>query len=320
MYNDIKLEKGMYYLAGKNFSQALEDADPSENYSDTPLASLNAFERQLKRFDIKVSGVNADLVEKFFTTTETAVLFPEFVRLAIQQGIDESILTDIVAVSTKTQANLLKGFSISDATAYSTVTTEGNELPQTNITQGSTASSFNKIGRLITASYEAVRLERLDVFAIALKAIGIKLGNAMTKSAVVELSSGTPSIEAAGAEVTYADLVSLYGEFKDFDMTTIVASPAVVAKILKLEEMKDATPQDLKRAVLPFGPVLIKSTQIDDSKIIGLDKNYALEMAASTDLILETDKLIDRQLDKISVSISIAFKKLVPDAVRMIEF
>ena len=53
MYNDIKLEKGLYNLAGKSFTQALTEADPDENYADSSLAGLDAFERQLKRFDIK---------------------------------------------------------------------------------------------------------------------------------------------------------------------------------------------------------------------------------------------------------------------------
>ena len=33
MYNDIKLEKGLYNLAGKSFIQVLEERDPDENLS-----------------------------------------------------------------------------------------------------------------------------------------------------------------------------------------------------------------------------------------------------------------------------------------------
>ena len=55
MYNDIKLEKALYNLSGKSFTAALEELDPSCAYTGTDLAGLDAFERQLKRFDIKVS-------------------------------------------------------------------------------------------------------------------------------------------------------------------------------------------------------------------------------------------------------------------------
>ena len=83
MYNDVKLEKGMYNLSGKNFTTALEELDPSAEYIGTDLESLDAFERQLKRFNIRVNGENCDCVEKFFHSTESAVLFPEYVKRCI---------------------------------------------------------------------------------------------------------------------------------------------------------------------------------------------------------------------------------------------
>jgi len=76
MYQDLKLEKGMYHITGKSFSEVLEGMDPSGAYAETPLAGLDAYERQLKRFDIHVSGSHCDRVEKFFSTTDSAVLFP----------------------------------------------------------------------------------------------------------------------------------------------------------------------------------------------------------------------------------------------------
>ena len=56
MYNNIKLEKGLYSITGKTFTQALAELDPDANYENTELKGLDAFERQLKRFDIKVKG------------------------------------------------------------------------------------------------------------------------------------------------------------------------------------------------------------------------------------------------------------------------
>ena len=100
MYQDLKLEKGMYHITGKSFSEVLEGMDPSGAYAETPLAGLDAYERQLKRFDIHVSGSHCDRVEKFFSTTDSAVLFPEFIRRAIRSGMEQSVLSDLVAVHT----------------------------------------------------------------------------------------------------------------------------------------------------------------------------------------------------------------------------
>ena len=67
-YENLKLEKGMYSQSGRSFAQTLEALDPSENYKGTSLEGLDAFQRQLKRFDIKVKGAGSDRVEKFFRT------------------------------------------------------------------------------------------------------------------------------------------------------------------------------------------------------------------------------------------------------------
>ena len=52
-YNGVRLEKGMYQEHGRTFSHVLESIDPSNQYVGTPLEGLDAFQRQLKRFDIK---------------------------------------------------------------------------------------------------------------------------------------------------------------------------------------------------------------------------------------------------------------------------
>ena len=88
-YESIRLEKGMYRESGKSFSQVLESLDPSEAYQGTALEGTDAFQRQLKRFGIRARGIGSDRVEKFFSTFESAVLFPEFIARVVRQGIDE---------------------------------------------------------------------------------------------------------------------------------------------------------------------------------------------------------------------------------------
>ena len=101
-FENVRLEKGMYGRSGKSFTQTLEELDPSERYRGTALEGLDAFQRQLKRFDIHVKGADSDPVEKFFHTTESSVLFPEFVSRVVRQGLEEGgILPDITATVTK---------------------------------------------------------------------------------------------------------------------------------------------------------------------------------------------------------------------------
>lgn len=101
-FNEIKLEKGMYSERGRSFEQTLEALDPNENYKGTPYEGLDAFQRQLKRFDIKVRGAGSDVVEKFFSTSESAVLFPEYVSRSVKAGMEEgNILPSITATVTR---------------------------------------------------------------------------------------------------------------------------------------------------------------------------------------------------------------------------
>lgn len=316
MYNDIKLEKGLYNLSGKSFTAALEELDPTLAYCGTPLEKLDAFERQLKRFNIRVKGSDCDSVEKFFTSTESAVLFPEFVTRSIRKGFDDTILSSVCAVKTVVNSGQYLGCVLDDSTAYD-VCSQGETLPTATVTESSAATVLAKYGRLISASYESIRQQRLDVFGVMLRSVGVRLAAAVVKKAVEVLADGAD--EVSTTELTYADLTELYGKFESFDMTTVIASPALAAKIAAMDQLSDSSADADGRFILPFGSELIKTSAAGADTIIGIDRDYALEFITSTELVMETDKLIDRQLDQMTASITCGFRKITPDAVKVLK-
>ncbi|MCI5794607.1 MAG: hypothetical protein MR022_06675 [Ruminococcus sp.] len=316
MYNDIKLEKGLYNLSGKSFTAALEELDPTSAYCGTPLEKLDAFERQLKRFNIRVKGSDCDSVEKFFTSTESAVLFPEFVTRSIRKGFDDTILSSVCAVKTVVNSGQYLGCVLDDSTAYD-VCSQGETLPTATVTESSAATVLAKYGRLISASYESIRQQRLDVFGVMLRSVGVRLAAAVVKKAVEVLADGAD--EVSTTELTYADLAELYGKFESFDMTTVIASPALAAKIAAMDQLSDSSADADGRFILPFGSELIKTSAAGADTIIGIDRDYALEFITSTELVMETDKLIDRQLDQMTASITCGFRKITPDAVKVLK-
>lgn len=316
MYNDIKLEKGLYNLSGKSFTAALEELDPTSAYCGTPLEKLDAFERQLKRFNIRVKGSDCDSVEKFFTSTESAVLFPEFVTRSIRKGFDDTILSSVCAVKTVVNSGQYLGCVLDDSTAYD-VCSQGETLPTATVTESSAATVLAKYGRLISASYESIRQQRLDVFGVMLRSVGVRLAAAVVKKAVEVLADGAD--EVSTTELTYADLAELYGKFESFDMTTVIASPARAAKIAAMDQLSDSSADADGRFILPFGSELIKTSAAGADTIIGIDRDYALEFITSTELVMETDKLIDRQLDQMTASITCGFRKITPDAVKVLK-
>lgn len=316
MYNDIKLEKGMYNLSGKSFTTVLEELDPVSSYIGTELENLDAFERQLKRYNIKISGDECDRVEKFFNSTETAVLFPEYVKRCIEKGFDETMISSITAAKTVCESGHYLGCIMDDSAEY-TATGQSDSLPVATVKEGTTAVVLEKYGRLINASYEAVRKQRLDVFGVMLKSIGVKLAVAVVKKAVAVLEKDVNVITVPS--LTYANLAELYGSFDCFDMTTVLVNPAMASKIAAMEQLSDSSTDADGRIILPFGSEMIKTSAVGENKIIGIDKNFALEFITSSGLVLETDKLIDRQLDQITVSVSCGFRKITPDAVKIIK-
>lgn len=316
MYQNVTLEKGLYHLTNKSFVQALEGLDPSAQYADTPLAGLDAYERQLKRFDIRISGPQCDRVEKFFTSTESAVLFPEFVRRAVQQGMDASMLSEITAVETHTDSSQYLGCTITETDSYGTATSQSDALTASTILEATSALVLDKYGRVVKASYEAVRRQRLDVFAVFLRSVGMQLAQALMQQAITTLTAEAGSSSTkAGSALAYSDLATLYGKFTTYNMNTLLVSPKVAATILAMAEMEDVVPVEQAQVRLPFGTVLCKVPQMSDNVIIGLDRNFALEMVTGSNLILETDRLIENQLDLITISLQCGFRVLMKNAV-----
>ena len=329
MYNDIKLEKGLYGIAGKSFSDILCELDPDAAYADTDLAGLDAFERQLKRFDIRLSGKNSDMVEKFFLTAESGTLFPEYIARAVKQGMrDKSILGEMVAATTS-----ITGYdyrSISSIPEEEDVSlkevAEGAAIPTTAVKLNESLVKLTKRGRLLAVSYEAIRQQRLDLFTVTLKQIGAAIARAQVKDAIsliVDGGSGQPAAEVvptAGAALTYGDLVDFWSRFEELDLTTLLVSPVTMSAILQFAELEDYRGAFMTTGVLklPFGATLVKTTCLDDGTLIGLDKSCALEMISASDIQLESDKLIDRQLERAAITTVTGFSKIFAKASKVL--
>ena len=168
-YDNLKLEKGMYRQEGMNFTQVLESLDPSENYRGTALEGTDAFQRQLKRFGIRAKGAGSSPVEKFFRTMDSAVLFPEYIARTVRQGMEENdILPAITATTTVIDAMDYRSiYSIpTDADKELKDVMEGASIPETEVKTKEHLVQLSKRGRMLVASYEAIRFQKLDLFGV----------------------------------------------------------------------------------------------------------------------------------------------------------
>lgn len=321
MYTDIKLEKGLYSITGKTFTQALAELDPDSAYENTELKGLDAFERQLKRFDIKVKGANSDRVEKFFLSTQSAVLFPEYVRRAIKAGLNAaSILPQVAATTTYTDSMDFRGLTVT-SDGESDVVAQCGELPVTTVKLAASSSALTKFARKLSCSYESVRKQRLEAFGVILRNLGAAIATDVNGLCMAQITSGITPSHIAGDEITYADLAAFWSSMSEFNMTTMVCKPETMAKILGLEQMKYCVGDYMTSGMVktPYGVTLVKCSQLESDVAVGIDNSCAVEAVFGTDVVVDFDKLISTQCSEIACSVTVGFSKLTDGAVKVLD-
>ena len=338
-YENIRLEKGMYGRSGQSFAKTLEELDPSEHYRGTPLEGLDAFQRQLKRFDIKVKGAGSDMVEKFFHTTESSVLFPEFVSRVVRQGLEEgSILPELVATVTHFDGMDYRSITSVPAEEDKKLrrVEEGASIPETVIRTQENLVRLHKRGRMLVASYEAIRFQRLDLFSVTLRQIGAYIGRMHLADAVGVLTAGdgngnaaavykvgTSPISGSAGTLSYEAMVDFWSQFDPYTMNTLLVSSDMMLAMLKMQEFQNPLTglnfQGTGTLTTPLGAKLLRSSVVPAGTLIGLDKRYALEQISSSDILVEYDKLIDRQLERAAITSISGFAKLSTDASKVLK-
>ena len=337
-YDNLKLEKGMYRQTGMSFTQVLESLDPSENYRGTALEGTDAFQRQLKRFGIRAKGAGSSPVEKFFSTMDSAVLFPEYIARTVRQGMEENdILPNIVATTTVID-------SMDYRTIYSNpeeedkalrAVEEGGEIPATEISSKDNLIRLTKRGRMLVASYEALRFQKLDLFGVMLRQIGAHIQQLLLADAVkvlvngdgndnaaVQYSVGTNPISGTKGTLGYNQLIEFWAQFEPYTMNTMLCSNSTMTAMLKIPELQNPLTglnfQGTGKLTTPLGAQLHRTCSVADDVIIGIDKRYALELVRAGDVMVEYDKLIDRQLERAAITTISGFGKICDRAVAIL--
>ena len=337
-YDNLKLEKGMYRQEGMNFTQVLESLDPSENYRGTALEGTDAFQRQLKRFGIRAKGEGSSAVESFFRTMDSAVLFPEYISRTVRQGMEENDILPAITAST-TVIDSLDYRSIysnpDDADKELKNVAEGDEIPTTEVKTKEHLVSLTKRGRMLVASYEALRFQKLDLFSVMLRQIGAHIQKQQLADAVnvlingdgndnaaVQYTVGTDPISGTSGTLAYDQMVEFWGQFDPYTMNTILCSTSTMTQMLKIPELQNPLTglnfQGTGKLTTPLGAQLHRTGAVADGVIIGMDNRYALELVRAGDVLVEYDKLIDRQLERAAITSISGFGKICDGAVAVL--
>ena len=208
---------------------------------------------------------------------------------------------------------------------------EGESIPETEVKTKEHLVSLTKRGRMLVASYEAIRFQKLDLFSVMLRQIGAhiqkqQLADAVkvlingdgNNNAAVQYTVGTSPISGSAGSLGYDQMVEFWGQFDPYTMNTILCSTGTMTKLLKIPELQNPMTglnfQGTGKLTTPLGAQLHRTNAVADGMIIGLDNHYALELVKAGDVLVEYDKLIDQQLERAAITAISGFAKICDGA------
>ena len=275
------------------------------------------------------------MVEKFFASAQSAVLFPEYIARSVRQGMEETNLLPQITAAV-TQFNGMDYRSIASVPEKEDKSLrrveERASIPQTEIRTQENLVRLHKRGRMLVASYEAIRYQKLDLFSVTLRQIGAYINRMHLEDAIDVILNGDGNDnpaqvislpENSGGKLSYGDLVDFWAKFDPYEMNTLLVSGDVMLQLLKLSELQNPLTglnfQGTGKLTTPLGAELLRTSALGSGTLIGLDRRYALEMVQGSDVLVEYDKLIDRQLERAAITSVSGFAKLFVDAAKVLE-
>jgi len=290
--------------------------------------------------------------KRFYSTNAnlSAVLTPSFLATEIRaKQLAPSILDDLIALRTGIDSDSYKAFYITDTTDLERVkrVSEGSAFASATLAGADHEIHLKKYGREINISYEAMRRMKLDVLAFHLGRLALQTEQDKAQSAIAVASDGDGNSNSAtatsisGLTGGVANALDLQPWLDFWMLFTAPYQPNIVLgtseSILSLLTMdvgsanlmtylsNETKTGAVGTASTPEGPVFNFRTYwrsyMESKKILVLDNRFALEMVneVGADLV-ETDRIISHQFDKVVMSEVLGFCKLDNNATRVLNW
>ena len=336
----LSLEEGMYGQAkqsGVSFERFLEDHYAKEAGEESPYMGksplevllikrqlkaagkdvpLTAVEKQMLARGIKTFGMNSDPVAKFFSTADSAVLFPAFISTNVLAGALLSSLVMEFAARTEVieEVNYQK-VTLQDTEADRQLREvgEGDKFPAVEIKLGDEMVRLKKFGRYLKASYEALKTQKSNVVALMLQRIGMQIGIDDTDAMLTAIVNGDGNSNGAATTVKTATAGSIVVA-DVINFATGAPSPYKVDKFVGRKALLQeyyATLAGMSNPSDQFGFVgisLPRSYEWDRSVVtadtfIGVDSRNSFVHLSGGAVMVESEKIIRQQISGTAVSV-----------------
>lgn len=299
-----------------------------------------AIEKAYAEYGVQVRGREASTVEKAFATSSSTVLFPVFIDSQVIAGmLDISLVPQLVATEVQINAHVADHMTMGDAAAdrQTGIVGELAEIPALRVKTTDQRVYLKKFGAALEASYEVLRLQRLNVISIFLNRLGAQVGIDETDELIEVAIAGDGNTNSAvtdtDAEVAgtldYDEIVRLFLAFpKGYQMRQAVVNDEWLRTILNMSEFKDPQAgfnfQRTGEIVAPVGATWHRwsstgSASFSTDRILAVDDRYALIQYTEGGTLTEQDRIIDHQFERVQITKWTGFGKLDYNATQCLD-
>lgn len=330
-------------LREREFCRRFCAGDPYSQYSDRVRAFARdtwALEKALTDLGIRLKGPEADAMSKFFSSSLSTVLFPAYVESQVVAGLLLNSLVPLavsqeVTVNSHTADHLALTETAADR--RTSISGEGARAGVVEIRTAERTIRLDKYVAQLNASYEALRLQRLNVVSVFLQRVGAQIGIDETDDLIEVAIAGDGNAGSAvvdtdaeiGGTLDYDELIRLSLAFpRGYEFRLAIVNDENLRTILNMDEFKNPLAgfnyQATGRAPNPIGAdwqrwTSTGSAAFSTDRILALDTRLALVQYTEQGVITETDRLIDRQFERTVVSKWTGFGKLDYNATQCLD-
>ena len=141
-------------------------------------------------------------------------------------------------------------------------------------------------------------------------------------NAAASFTIGDSPLSGTAGTLTYQQLVEFWAQFEPYELNCFLMNTGTMVKMLGLSEFQNPLTglnfQGTGTLSTPLGAKLLRTSAVPAGKLIGLDKNYALEHICGSEVMVEYDKLIDRQIERAAITSISGFAKPYQEASKVL--
>jgi len=332
----------------ESLSTYLEKLDPSDvDENGNKISQYDAFDRHCMAEGIVLNGMNQMTVAELYQ--QATYLMPDLTKREIQKGMDVSdrfSSKDLIAITVPFKGQTYSPLYIPDLDTESTAEkvkygsgfkNEGAEFSKLTIRAREKSLRLKDYGMDIQMTYKVLKDYHFKDYAIVLNLVGAQMESyrltdiydlAITGDGTV--GSADNVFEGTDGALAYLDLVHAYSKFNSpFTMNAMLCDIDTFETILSLSQFTDPQSgwkfQNNGTLVTPFGAIMKQVNSNNKVTVTAketalIDRNFGVRCAKSQELMIESEKIINRKIESAVVSEEAVYSVIADGAFKQLEW